>query len=111
MCTSDQNEKIRQAFGSFEKIYKFSLECPLWTLRHRRSMSALPPKADICADDQDVCFVPEADISHSLHPADVGGSFGVEPIGEWVYLRKGFTWLCARCIADWRTLRRRKDNR
>jgi hypothetical protein len=21
-------------------------------------MSALPPKADICADDQDVCFVP-----------------------------------------------------
>jgi len=35
----------------------------------------------------------------------------VEPIGEWVYLRKGFTWLCARCIADWRTLRRRKDNR
>ena len=30
MCTSDQNEKIRQTFGSFEKIYKFSLECPLW---------------------------------------------------------------------------------
>jgi hypothetical protein len=25
-------------------------------------MSALPPKADIRADDQDVCFVPIADI-------------------------------------------------
>jgi hypothetical protein len=34
----------------------------------------------------------------------------VEPIGEWVYLRKGFARLCVRCVSDWRMLRWRKDN-
>ena len=30
--------------------------------RHVQTMSALPPKADIAEHDQDVCFVPIADI-------------------------------------------------
>jgi hypothetical protein len=32
------------------------------TLRQARPMSAIPPKADVRTDDQDVCFVPKADI-------------------------------------------------
>ena len=31
------------------------------------TMSALPPKADIRADDQDVCFGPIGDITHRVN--------------------------------------------
>jgi len=37
------------------------------TRRNQMVMSALPPKADIRPRDQDVCFGPEADISHARH--------------------------------------------
>jgi hypothetical protein len=55
-------------------------------------MSALPPKADIRPRDQDVCFVPKADISlpwtdsqraldpaaHSPHPhADIANALSI----------------------------------
>jgi hypothetical protein len=36
------------------------------TFRNVQWMSALPPKADIGADDRDVCFVPKADISRLI---------------------------------------------
>ena len=42
------------------------LQCPLWVKSrhsdHPRSMSALPPKADIVERDRHVRFVPKADI-------------------------------------------------
>jgi hypothetical protein len=34
-------------------------------------MSALPPKADMCSVEINVCFVPEADINHHLFSAVV----------------------------------------
>ena len=44
------------------------------TLRRVRVMSALPPKADISADDQDVCFVPKADITSGLIDYFIGAA-------------------------------------
>jgi hypothetical protein len=40
------------------------------TSRSEISMSALPPKADIAGRDEDVRFVPKADIGHFIRLSD-----------------------------------------
>jgi hypothetical protein len=53
------------------------------TWRSEMAMSALPPKADIRADDQDVCFGPKADIGCFAAVATMDVAAGAVAIGAW----------------------------